>query len=139
MKLQTTTEDCHRPVFGNPLRAGGQRFAPVMGKPLRALGGATKRSDDDGECDSDGNEKSTSEKSTKFTGMVARCNFFRSDLPHLQFVVKEASGSMATPHAGDMDKVVRVAEYLNGERRRLGQQFLLGKDDGIIHAFSGSD
>lgn len=62
-----------------------------------------------------------------FKAMLARCNFVGSNRPALQDAAKEVSRSMAAPHCKDLDKVVRIAKYLNGEHRRLGEQFLVSE------------
>lgn len=81
----------------------------------------------------------TIEDATKFRAMVARCNLLGSDRPDLQFVTEEAPRSMAKPHMGGMDKVTRMAKYMNGDCSRIVHDFPLGRDGGIIHARSASD
>lgn len=67
--------------------------------------------------------------------MVALRVFWCGDCPGLRFAGNEASRLMATPRAGDMEKVTRVAQYLKGGRRRK----VFGRDDGGICVFSDSD
>lgn len=77
---------------------------------------------------------------TKYRAMVARCNFLPgSDHPDLQFAAMEASRRMSKPCYDDMDKVIRIANYLNGEHHRLVQILPFGRDDGVRHAWSGLD
>lgn len=89
-----------------------------------------RHNDDDGQ--DDGGNMSDAE-ATRFRAMVVRCNFLGSDRPDVQIAATGASRSMAAPHKGDREKVVRISKPVNREYRRIVHVFL------VIHVFSDSD
>lgn len=104
-----------RPVLGNLVRI--RRTNPRAGDGQRSVGrGGAPRDATETRC--------RANLPTKFRAMVARCSLLGSDRWDLQSSAKEAQRSIATPHVGDRERVVRIAQYLNGEYHRRVQQTL---------------
>lgn len=75
---------------------------------------------------------------TKYRPMMGRCNFLWSRSTRPALAANQASRWMAKPCYNDMEKVIRIAKYLNGGHRRLQHRFPFGPDNGMIYALSGS-
>lgn len=130
-----------RRMQGNPVRAVAHPLVPVLGDSARAdrgAGGSRRRSAATKEMTPTARSewpargRRASARWRRFSAMAAHCLLGRRSL--LQYAAKEASRPVAAPHAGDMEKVLRIAQYLVGERRTLVQWSPFGRDDGVIHA-----
>lgn len=82
----------------------------------------------------------TVEEATRYRAKIGRCNFLGGGRPGIQSATTWASRWMSKPCRDDSDNITRVGKYLNGApHHRVEHRFLVGKDDGVIRAYPGSD
>ena len=97
-----------------------------------------KESDDEEEEDEEDEAEMGKEDATKFRGLVARLNYIAPDRADIQFAVKEAARSMASPKVKDWRAVVRIGKYLKGKPRMV-IKFGWQKEILIASTYSDSD
>ena len=77
-------------------------------------------------------------EATRYRAIVARMNYIAPDRPDVQFAVKEAARSMATPKVGDWKRLTRIGRYLKG-RPRAVIKFDWQEETAMAATYSDSD
>ena len=93
----------------------------------------------DGESESEDDDVDMpKEDATKYRGLVARLNYISPDRADIQYAVKEAARSMASPKVKDWKALVRIGKYLKG-RPRMIIKFGWQKEVLMASTYSDSD
>ena len=76
---------------------------------------ATPGTREEGRTQEEHQEQFEDEQVSKYSALVARCNYIAPDRPDIPYTVKELARGMALPTKGDWQRLKRLARYFKGQ------------------------
>ena len=133
--IQVMTEDEHRRETESAESASARIEMVMSGRATEVSGdvdeGVMAINEEDG-------EPLTGEEATRYRAITARLNYLAVDRPDIQYAVKEAARSMATPQKAHWSKLTRIGRYLVG-KPRLIMRFPWQRAQQIVTSYTDSD